>query len=177
MISKIKVRDSFKLWVLHRFLLRSNSTNLQVWLYFCRKIYYHLSNTYLPTMSLLAIGELTMFYGHDMGVSLSLTVLLVMYTFYQSISASIPKTAYLKLLDYWLIFCLLVPFLIFLVQSYWCLCQHMPSRAIWVGSAGKTKSNGNQQSQKKFVQMSIEGLTIVFTLAYSLAAVLVYYQH
>jgi len=112
-------------------------------------------------MSLLAIAELTIFYKKDMGVTLSLTMLLVMYTFYQSICASIPKTAYL----------------IFLVQSYWCLCQHMPSRAIWVGSAGKTKSNGNQQSQKKFVQMSIVGLTIVFTLTYSLAAVLVYYQH
>ena len=123
-------------------------------------------------MSLLAIVELTMFYGQDMGVSLSLTVLLVMYTFYQSISGSIPKTAYLKLMDYWLIFCLLVPFIIFLVQSYWCLCQNISLGIIQVGTIENGGNYYKKQPRKKLVKVSIVGVTIVFTLVYSLVAVL-----
>ena len=157
-----------------RFVQDLNSTNLQVWFYFRRKIIYHLANTYLPTMSLLAIVELTMFYGQDMGVSLSLTVLLVMYTFYQSISGSIPKTAYLKLMDYWLIFCLLVPFIIFLVQSYWCLCPNISQEVIRVGTADKDRSNDKNLPQRKRIKLLIVGLTIAFSFVYSLAAVLIY---
>jgi hypothetical protein len=91
---------------------------------FRRKLMYHLTNTYLPTTSLLVIVELTLYLDDsklDVAVTLSLTVLLVMYTLYQSISMSTPKTAYLKLIDYWLIFCLLVPFLIFLIETAWYL--------------------------------------------------------
>ena len=35
---------------------------------------------------------------------------------YQSVQDSLPKTAYLKLIDIWLMFCLFVPFLVFLIQ-------------------------------------------------------------
>ena len=30
-----------------------------------------------------------------------------------------PKTAYLKLIDIWLIFCLIVPFITFIIQIVW----------------------------------------------------------
>ena len=147
-----------------------------MWLHFQRRINYHLANTYLPTITLLAIAELTMFYEQDMGVSLSLTILLVMYTFYQSISDSIPKTAYLKLLDYWLIFCLLVPFLIFLVQSYWRFSHNVSFPGIWTGSAAKGQNKSSKQPKKKAVQMMIVGITLAFTAVYFVAAVLIYYS-
>ena len=47
--------------------------------------------------------------------------MLVVYTFYQSISHIVPKTTYLEFVDYWLIFCLLVPFVIFLIETKWYL--------------------------------------------------------
>jgi hypothetical protein len=50
------------------------------------------------------IAEVTLFFGDldlDMAIGLSLTVMLVMYTMYQSINESIPKTAYLKFIDIW----------------------------------------------------------------------------
>jgi hypothetical protein len=47
-----------------------------------------------------------------------------MYTMYQSINASISQTAYLKLIDFWLIFCLLVPFVVFMVEIYWLLVKN-----------------------------------------------------
>jgi hypothetical protein len=37
----------------------------------------------------------------------------------QSINDALPKTAYLKMIDVWLLFCLTVPFVTFLVEVYW----------------------------------------------------------
>ena len=47
--------------------------------------------------------------------------MLVMYTIYDSISKTLPVTAYLKMIDYWLLFCLLVPFTIFMIEIVWLL--------------------------------------------------------
>jgi hypothetical protein len=49
----------------------------------------------------------------------ALTTLLVMYTLYQSISNTLPPTAYLKLIDYWLLFSLILPFVIFILHMAW----------------------------------------------------------
>jgi len=54
----------------------------------------------------------------DFAIGLTMTIMLVMYTMYQSISQSLPQTAYLKFIDVWLIFCLMVPFFVFVVQVF-----------------------------------------------------------
>ena len=64
--------------------------------------------------SLLVVTEITLFFKTDqlkVSIALTLTVMLVMYTMYQSIIETMTRTAYLKLIDFWLLFCLLVPFL------------------------------------------------------------------
>lgn len=43
-------------------------------------------------------------------VTVNLTSLLVLTTLFISVSNSLPTTSYVKLMDIWLIFCLLVPF-------------------------------------------------------------------
>jgi len=56
---------------------------------------YHLTNTFMPTASLLALSEITLFFDEDnadLAMGFSLTTLLVVYTMYQSISTSSPKT-------------------------------------------------------------------------------------
>ena len=73
-------------------------------------------------LSLLIIVEITLFFDESQlqaAIALALTVMLVMYTMYQGISASLPKTAYLKFIDVWVFFCLLVPFIVFLIEVYW----------------------------------------------------------
>ena len=130
-------------------------------------------------MSLLAIVQMTLFYGEarqEVAVTLSLTVLLVMYTFYQSIADSIPKTAYLKLMDYWLIFCLLVPFILFIVQSYWYLNRLSYESFTHTGKARTRHKKSRKVPQRELVQMAIVGLTIVYTLAYFIVAMFVYYN-
>jgi hypothetical protein len=69
----------------------------------------------------LFIAEITLFFKKqdlDLAIGLVLTIMLVMYTMYQSISQTLPATAYLKFIDIWLMFCLLVPFFVFVVQVF-----------------------------------------------------------
>ena len=103
-------------------LIEGKSSGVQVKLGFQRILLYHLVNTYFPMLCLLVIVELTLFFEQSQlqaAIALALTVLLVMYTMYQGISVSQPKTAYLKYMDYWIFFCLLVPFIVFLIEVYW----------------------------------------------------------
>ena len=139
---------------------------------FKRQILYHLANTFLPTISLVVIVEVTLFFEAsklDLSVTLSLTIMLVMYTLYQSISVTIPKTAYLKLIDYWLIFCLLTPFLIFIIETAWYLEENKKEvakanvRINGCVGIGKTKFIW---TKKLLLQIFITSLTVLFILCY-----------
>jgi hypothetical protein len=73
---------------------------------------------------LLIIAEVTLQFDEsktELSAGLSLTIMLVMYTMYQSVSGALVKTAYLKMIDYWLLFCLVMPFVIFMIEIYWLL--------------------------------------------------------
>jgi hypothetical protein len=159
-----------------------NASMVQVELKFQRKIMYHLANTFLPTISLLVLVEITLFFDRsklDMAVTLSLTIMLVIYTLYQSISQTIPKTAYLKLIDYWLIFCLLAPFVIFIIESGWYLDQAKKSKAIihplkgWMNNVQLHKQN--LDSGRKPIQLIVLGSTAIFTFTYFSFAIYYYY--
>ena len=83
--------------------------------------FYHLAATYLPTMGLLIIAEITIsiYESHfDTTIMVSLTSMLAMYTLYQSIAGTLPKTAYSRwlLFGFWLGWCYL---LAFSFSKYW----------------------------------------------------------
>jgi hypothetical protein len=89
----------------------TSNTQVTVQLTFQRMFLFHLTNTYMPTLTLLIIAEVTLFCKDsqlELAIGLSLTVMLVMYTMYQGVSNTLPQTAYLKFIDVWLIVCLLV---------------------------------------------------------------------
>ena len=48
-------------------------------------------------------------------VVMNLTVMLVLVTMFISVSENLPKTSYIKMIDVWLVFVLIVPFLEVLV--------------------------------------------------------------
>ena len=52
-------------------------------------------------------------------IMVSLTAMLVMYTLFQSVSQDMPSTAQMKFLYIWLIFCLVLPFVIFIIEVLW----------------------------------------------------------
>ena len=149
-----------------------NFTSIKAEFRFQRIISYHLTNTYIPTASLLVISESTLFFEQsqmELASGLSLTILLVMYTMYQSISQTLTKTAYLKMIDYWLIFCLLIPFLIFMIEMYWLLQKSkVEEKAKKCWTSDQEKVNRNRRKIKYIVFT----ITILFIIIYTLAAVL-----
>ena len=72
-----------------------------------------LLTTYLPTVLILAIVYATNFFKpffFEAVVTVNLTSQLVLTTLFISVSGSLPPTAYVKMIDVWLIFAQLIPF-------------------------------------------------------------------
>ena len=79
-----------------------------------RKIVTELLTTYLPTILLLIITFITIFFDKDLfadAIAVNLTIMLVMTTIFTSKIEELPPTSDMKMIDIWLIFCLVVPFL------------------------------------------------------------------
>ena len=85
-----------------------------------RKIQTEMLTTYLPTLLLLTISYTTTFYKaifFEGCQTVNLTIMLVMTTIFTSKIAELPPTSDTKMIDFWLIFCLLVPFSFALIQT------------------------------------------------------------
>ena len=79
-----------------------------------RKVATELLTTYLPTILLLLITFVTIFFDKDLFgdvIAVNLTIMLVMTTILTSKIEELPPTSDMKMIDIWLIFCLVVPFL------------------------------------------------------------------
>ena len=79
-----------------------------------RKVVTELLTTYLPTILLLLITFVTIFFDKDLfgdAIAVNLTIMLVMTTIFTSKIEELPPTSDMKMIDVWLIFCLVVPFL------------------------------------------------------------------
>ena len=79
-----------------------------------RKVVTELVTTYLPTILLLLITFTTIFFDKDLfgdAIAVNLTIMLVMTTIFTSKIEELPPTSDMKMIDIWLIFCLIVPFL------------------------------------------------------------------
>ena len=78
-----------------------------------RRIINEILTTYLPTVFILAIVYATNFFKpffFEAVVTVNLTSQLVLTTLFISVSKSLPPTAYVKMIDVWLIFSQLIPF-------------------------------------------------------------------
>ena len=80
---------------------------------FKRKIVNSLLTTYLPSILLVLITFATTYfkaYFFEAALSANLTIMLVMTTIFIGEMQMLPPTAYIKMVDIWLVFCQLVPF-------------------------------------------------------------------
>ena len=109
-----------------------------------------------------AIGSIVTFL---IQLQVALTTLLVMYTLFQSISSTLPQTAYLKLIDYWLLFSLIFPFIIFIIHV---------AREIQRIQQDKRAANGQRNGgssclsmmSKPVAQIAVPLVTIIFMIGY-----------
>ena len=93
----------------------SPKTVIEVKIILCRKLSYYIGNIYIPTFCLIMIAGFTLFidFSHfEVSIMIALTSMLVTYTLYQSISAYLPHTSYMKMIDIWLFGGLIFPFFI-----------------------------------------------------------------
>ena len=77
--------------------------------------------TFLPTLIVNIVGHMSNYFKEfffEGLISTNVTVLLVITTLFISVSESLPTTAYIKMIDVWLIFNLLKPFIDIIVQTY-----------------------------------------------------------
>ena len=80
---------------------------------FRRKIMSELMTTYFPSLLLMMITYATTFFKpffFEVALSVNLTTMLVMTTIFISKMESLPPTSAIKMIDYWLVLCQLVPF-------------------------------------------------------------------
>ena len=90
-------------------------------LFLKRRILNELLTTYLPTILILAIVYATNFFKpffFEAVVTVNLTALLVLTTLFISVSGKLPPTAYVKMVDIWLIFSQMVPFTEVLLHTF-----------------------------------------------------------
>jgi len=100
-----------------------------------------------------------------------------MYTLFQSISNTLPQTAYLKLIDYWLIFSLILPLVIFTVHMAWEMQRANRDRKpnVVVGpTAWSKKSRASGVQSKLAIQALLILVTFLFMVGYWFYAFRVY---
>ena len=76
---------------------------------------------FLPTILLNVIGHNANYFDSfffESIISVNLTVLLVLTTMFINVSNQLPKTSYIKMMDVWLIFNLVVPFVEVMLHTY-----------------------------------------------------------
>ena len=101
--------------------LFGHESSVQVEILIRRRLLSIILTTFVPTLLLNIIGHVSNFFKKfffEAIISLNVTVLLVLTTMFISVSNNLPKTAYIKLIDVWLIFNFLKPFVDILVQTY-----------------------------------------------------------
>ena len=85
-----------------------------------RKIQTELLTTYHPTILLLLTSYATTFFKpiyFEASLTVNLTIMLVMTTIFTSKMQELPPTSDTKMIDIWLVYCLLVPFAFIVVQT------------------------------------------------------------
>ena len=182
-------------WTMER-----TSTGLQVVVRFKRRFEHHLCTTFLPTFCLMLVCQSGLYLRYlppllfplvpraehfKTTAAISVTVMLVMYTLYQvlccrsmvyqypppqSVQAKVTPTAYVKLIDVWLIFGLVLPFAVFFLLV---LIDHLPSGP----SLGQTKPQHLWRIRAclvTFARIILPCIIFIFAIIYGAFSVVVY---
>ena len=135
-----------------------NYSLVQCRIFLHRIPWYHIATTYMPIVLVLFLALITLWIDQshfDAIIMVSLTCMLVMYTLFQSIAANMPTTAYLKLLDYFLIFAMIMPFVVFCILTTWKLLDDFDERKFLTPATQGKLTDENDKN--KSLAISTEG--------------------
>ena len=112
-----------------------------------RRLISNLLTIFLPTLLLNIMGHCSVYFPRfyfEAIITVNLTVMLVLTTMYVGVSDTLPKTAYIKMLDIWFIFCMMIPFMEVILQTYIEHLRTIVSTDIEINHHGRTrKVNSN----------------------------------
>ena len=120
-----------------------------------RKVATELLTTYLPTILLLLITYTTVFFDKDLfgdTIAVNLTIMLVMTTIFTSKIEELPPTSDMKMIDIWLIFCLVVPFLEVILRTA-IECVNCSCHICEPEEADKDKDKAGKEDRKKGIDL------------------------
>ena len=115
-----------------------------------RKITTEMLTTFLPTILLLLITFTSILFDKELfgdALAVNLTIMLVMTTIFTSKIEELPPTSDMKMIDIWLISCLVIPFLEVIlrtaIECLNCFCDICEGRK----GAKKSKANGDEKEE------------------------------
>ena len=100
-------------WTLEYLNQESPEGGIQMRIILKRRIINELLTSYLPSVLLILLSYSTTFFRpfyFEASVTVNLTTMLVMTTIFIAVMDKLPSTAYIKMIDVWLIFGQLIPF-------------------------------------------------------------------
>ncbi len=83
------------------------------------------------------------------------------------------KTAYLKMIDFWLLFCLLMPFVIFMIEIYWLLAR---TQNLGQSSKGWIENETANVYTRRVVRLVTYFASAMFISVYALIAILMQFE-
>ena len=101
--------------------LDDKSQGIQMKVLFKRVIMNEVLTTYLPTALLIIISYATTFFADsffEANLTVNLSVMFVMTTLFVSVMEKLPQTSYIRMVDIWLIFGQLLPFVEVVLVTY-----------------------------------------------------------
>ena len=104
--------------------LEATETGVRMIIIFKRMVTAEMLTTYMPSLLLILTTYATTFFKpfyFEAAVTVNLTTMLVMTTIFTSVMEKLPPTAYVKMIDIWLIGGQLIPF----IEVVFCTC-HLP---------------------------------------------------
>ena len=99
----------------------SGKTSVKVSITLGRLLLGTILTTYIPTIILIIISHNASFFKpffFESAISVNVTTMLVLTTLFLSVSGSLPTTSYIKMVDVWFIFNLMIPFFEVLLHTY-----------------------------------------------------------
>merc|ERR1719356_1979653 len=124
-----------------------------------RKVATELLTTFLPTILLLLITFVTIFFDRQLfgdATAVNLTIMLVMTTIFTSKIEELPPTSDMKMIDIWLIFCLVVPFLEVIlrtmIECLTCCCDICEAK-----ETEEEKDKAGKEDRKKGIDLAQGG--------------------
>ena len=137
-----------------------------------RRIHHHLFTTFIPTFCLMIVCQSTLYFKAEhfkTTAGVTVTTMLVMYTLYQSVSHKLVPTAYIKMIDIWLIFGLILPFCVFFLLV---MIDHLPS--LCQGDMPLSKLSLAREVMEKIAHYILPMAIVLFAASYTVAAATIY---